>query len=100
MWFKYKAPWTGTMVFETSERSEFDTVMAVYKGESLAGLQVVVENDDSDSGANGSSKVVFKQAVDEIYHVCVDGYDPSQYGLFELWFADGPDGQGLGFEWE
>ena len=83
------------MVFQTSGESEFDTVMAVYKGDSLAGLQLVAENDDSDSGANGSSKVVFKQAAAEIYHVCVDGYDPSQHGLFELWFAYGPDGQGL-----
>jgi len=33
-------------------------------------------------------------ATDQIYHVCVDGYDPFQYGVFELQCAQGPDGQG------
>ena len=56
VWWRWTAPWSG-MVTLTTKGSDFDTVLGVYTGDSLAGLAAVASNDD-DHGRQSTARFV------------------------------------------
>lgn len=72
LWYRWTAPATTGMTF-TTEGSEFDTVLAVYTGDSVASLVPVASNDDS---ANFPlSGLSFPAVAGTTYYIAVDGRD-------------------------
>lgn len=71
VWWSWTAPFNGTVVIKT-EGSNFDTVLAVYTGVSVAALSKVAEDDDG--GALTSSLVQFNATAGTTYRIAVDGY--------------------------
>ena len=84
LWWRWKATRSGHAEIATFG-SDFDTVLAVYDGQSIGALNVLVENDDS--GGALSSRVAFDVEVGEVYYIAVDGNDfraDRSYGLARL----------------
>ncbi|MBX3747502.1 MAG: S8 family serine peptidase [Verrucomicrobiae bacterium] len=80
IWYRWQAPTDGNWVFDTFG-SSFDTLLAVYQGESLATLAQVAANDDAGGGTNSSVIVTARAGVP--YRIAVDGFnanpsDPAQ----------------------
>jgi hypothetical protein len=76
VWFKWKSPVNDTVVIDT-EGSDFDTLLAVYTGNSLPGLRLVVGNDDADP-SDLTSEVSFEARRNVTYKIAVDGYRASR----------------------
>jgi len=75
VWWTWQAPFTGSVGFSTAG-STFDTLLAVYTGDSLSNLEIVTDNDDDLMGGFGivTSSLVFRALAGEIYRIAVDGY--------------------------
>lgn len=71
LWLTWRAPEDGIATLHT-QGSNFDTVLAVYEGESLVGLTPVVADDDS--GEFLTSRVSFTAHAGAEYQVAVAGY--------------------------
>ena len=71
VWFRWVAPGNGIATFRTTG-SSFDTLLAVYRGESLGEL-VPLANDD-DSGGFFTSQAAFNAIGGEAYQIAVDGF--------------------------
>ena len=72
VWWTWTAPATGPVVFNT-HGSDFDTLLAIYTGNSLNDLTVVASNDDTDDKTL-QSMVRFSAQQGQTYHIAVDGY--------------------------
>lgn len=81
VWFSYTAPRSRAVEITTCG-SQFDTVLAVYTGASLANLAVVGKNDDSRCGLQ--SVVQFNATAGTTYRVALDGYSSSSSGVYAL----------------
>src|SRR6185369_13369771 len=66
------APGNTTVVVDTVG-SNFDTLLAVYRGTSVTALTAVASNDDIVSG-NLQSRVTFTPVAGTTYRIAVDGY--------------------------
>lgn len=73
IWWTWTAPATGAVEINTIG-SGFDTVLAVYRGESVSGLSLVVDNDDIDYGVDVQSQVLFAATAGETFQIAVDGW--------------------------
>ena len=71
VWFDWTAPVDGQAVFDTLQ-SNFDTVLAVYTGNSVDALTAVASNDDYGSGTQ--SRVSFTAKAGVRYRIAVAGY--------------------------
>ncbi len=71
VWFTWTAPRSGRGDI-TLRGSDFDTVMAVYRGNTLDGLRRVARDDDS--GGRLTSRVRFNVRRGRTYHIAVDGW--------------------------
>ena len=88
VWYRWTADNDGTATFDT-QGSDFDTLLAVYTGDSVDDLELVTENDD---GANGFNSVVsFEARRGQTYSIAVDGYDGDE-GLVALNYVLGSAG--------
>jgi peroxiredoxin len=74
LWWSWQAPITGTF-FVTTGGSSFDTLLAVYVGDSISNLEVVAENDDGDGFGVVVSYLVFRAIAGEMYRIAVDGFN-------------------------
>ena len=72
VWWTWTAPTTGTVVMST-DGSDFDTVLAVYAGNSLEALSWVASDDDSGEGTQ--SRVSFMASSGSQYQIAVDGFE-------------------------
>jgi len=72
VWWKWTAPSSGTVNIDT-HGSDFDTILAVYRGTSVSNLTEVASNDD-DGSANYNSGVSFGAVNGVLYYIAVDGY--------------------------
>lgn len=74
VWYNWQAPSTGS-VNMTTLGSNYDTLLAVYTGSTIATLGVpLAENDDVDPGVITSSTVTFNVTAGTIYRVVLDGW--------------------------
>src|SRR5215210_1104757 len=97
VWYRLRAKRTMTVAINTCTTS-FDTVVAVYAGRSLRGLELVQYNDNGCSGRGGrGSRVTFRARSGVTYRIVVVGFvDKGRFriGAFELtvppndYFAD------------
>ncbi len=69
LWWQWTAPASGAARIDASG-NDLDTVLAVYRGSSLAGLTRVVRNDDA--GLSKGSSVTFKAVAGEKYQIAID----------------------------
>ena len=79
VWISWQAPASGIVKLNTAG-SDFDTLLAVYTGDSLATLAPVENDDDDDAGQGafnplGWSKLQFNVVAGTIYRIAVDGAD-------------------------
>ncbi len=87
-WWTWTALNDGPVTIAT-DGSEFDTVLSVYTGASLASLSLVAENDDPRPGASRAS-VAFQAAAGTAYRIAVDGYRGAM-GAITLTISPGAD---------
>ncbi len=72
VWWTWTAPTSGTATIKT-DGSNFDTMLAVYSGSSVAGLSAIATDDDS--GAGSASLVSFNAVSGVTYQIAVDGFN-------------------------
>jgi hypothetical protein len=79
VWYRWTAPQDAVVSVDTC-RSNFDTVLAVYRGSALETLGAVASNDD---GCRQSSRLRFLAGSGTSYWIAVTGYRQTQ-GAIEL----------------
>jgi uncharacterized repeat protein (TIGR01451 family)/uncharacterized delta-60 repeat protein len=72
IWYRWTSPINGAMIFNT-EGSSFDTVLAVYTGNSVSDLSLVAANDDVNFPLDLTSLVTFPVTFGTVYYIAVDG---------------------------
>jgi hypothetical protein len=72
VWWKWRAPRTERIQFSTAG-SNFDTVLAIYRGRSLSRLRELASNDDV-GGVGVQSRVRLRVVAGRSYRIAVDGY--------------------------
>jgi len=84
VWWRWTAPLSGNVTITTAN-SDFDTLLAVYTGSTVATLTEVVSNDDEDA-AQVTSSVSFAALAGLTYAIVVDGLLDQQIatGLIKL----------------
>jgi subtilisin family serine protease len=87
VWWRWTAPQNQITTLSTFG-SNFDTVLAVYTGNSVGALTPVICNDDVPGGVY-SSEVIFPAVANTTYHIAVDGYAGDE-GLIALTLAETP----------
>jgi hypothetical protein len=80
VWYRWTAPFSGRVEFDTCDGRSFDTTLAIYAGTALGGLQRLAANDDA---CDLGSRVRTNVAAGTTYHVAVDGFD-GETGPFRL----------------
>lgn len=82
MWFSWQATATGIATFSTAG-SDFDTLLAVYQGDSVGALTAVAADDD---GAGYFSSVVqFNVVSNGVYRIAVDGAGGASGNILLQW---------------
>lgn len=81
-WFEYRADSTAPVYINTFG-SNYDTVVHVYTGFTLATLAQVASNDDFDSSLNRASALSFTPVTGTFYQIRVSGYIAAK-GIFYL----------------
>jgi formylglycine-generating enzyme required for sulfatase activity len=79
-WYTWQAPTSRQYTFSTCLEADFDTVIAVYRGDTIGELQSVVSNDDH---CQYQSRVYFEAVTDATYRIAVAGYSEN-FGNFIL----------------
>ncbi len=79
VWYAWTSPDSKAVTIDTLG-SSFNTLLAVYTGTSLAGLQVVATNDDAGPGVL-QSKVTFSAVAGTTYQIAVDGFNGASGNL-------------------
>ncbi|MCU0796311.1 MAG: Ig-like domain-containing protein, partial [Akkermansiaceae bacterium] len=82
VWWKWTAPFSGNFTINTSG-SAFDTVLAVYTGDSAQSLTEVAANDDR-LPLDYSSQVSFSAVEGTLYHIAVDSCHENVFGEIAL----------------
>ena len=90
VWFKWTAPASGKVTFSTAG-SDFDTVLGVYRCDTLA---AVAFNDDTDDIA---SHCTFIAVEGQTYYVVVAGYNDSGMAVLS-WDCNEDDGGGVNLD--
>ena len=88
IWWTWTPSYSGAATISTLG-SQFDTLLAVYTGQSLATLSPVASDDQS--GGNNTSQVVFQAVVGTSYQIAVDGYQGAA-GQVALTLYQAPEG--------
>jgi hypothetical protein len=81
IWYRWTARAAATVTIDTFG-SDFDTLLAVYRGSSLADLELVAANDDADGS---QSRVTFRVVEGEEYRIAVDGYGGAAGSIVLNW---------------
>jgi len=76
VWWRFTAPADGTVTLHT-RGSDFDTILAVYRGAAVDALTEVVSDDDLVDGVERVSEVTFDAVGGVTYRVAVDGWEGS-----------------------
>ena len=73
IWYQWTAPASLRTTFDTLG-SGWDTLLAVYTGQSVSGLTLVAQNDDDSIDDTFESRVTFSAKAGATYWIAVDGY--------------------------
>jgi hypothetical protein len=101
VWYQWQAPSTGTVTIDTIG-SGFDSVVAVYTGNSLGSLSLVAHNDDMPEDPNTPEHEVwsllsFAATQGTTYRIQVNGFDNSgslgDIGSIQLNWTESPCSQ-------
>jgi hypothetical protein len=85
VWYQWQAPSTGSVTI-TTLGSNFDTVLAVYTGNSVGALIEISKNDDVDTdGGIFTSAVTFNATSATLYKIAVDGFDNDRGNIVLNW---------------
>jgi hypothetical protein len=79
VWFRWSAPSSGRLTIDTVG-SDFDTLLGLYSGESVANLTKIA--DDDDSGGGRTSRIVRNVTPGIAYSIAVDGYNLAGAGIY------------------
>ena len=82
VWYKWTAPDSGPVTFRTLE-SNFDTILGIYTGSSIALLSEIDSGDDVDDGL--TSEVSFYADAGTTYMIAVYGYNGKEGGIKLAW---------------
>ena len=85
VWLTWIPDESGVATFETTG-SAFDTILAVYTGDSITNLQRVASDDDGSSTL--TSLLKFNAIAGTPYHIVVDGYSRQQGRISLTWNLD------------
>jgi hypothetical protein len=80
VWFRWTAPATAQVLFETCGGTRFDTLLAAYVGSQVGALSRVAQDDDS---CDVQSQIVFGAEAGTTYRIAVDGVERAA-GRFSL----------------
>jgi M6 family metalloprotease-like protein len=72
VWYRYVVTQPGKLTF-TTLNSNFDTVLAVYRGTALTALTQIGSNDDTTTDGSERSSIVSFAATAGTYYIAVDG---------------------------
>jgi Divergent InlB B-repeat domain len=86
VWFKWTAPRSGTVSVDTCD-SDFDTLLAVYRGATLATLDPVQSNDNGGGSCAPGSDLSFEAVANTTYRIALDGKGGEQ-GTFGLYLEE------------
>lgn len=87
LWWTWTAPASGVYTLST-DGSSFDTILAVYVGNSVDALGEIRSIDDA--GFDWTSTVVFPASAGVSYHFVVDGYDGEAGNVQLSFFQNAP----------
>ncbi len=87
LWWKGTAPEDGYFAFDT-HGSDFDTLLAVYTGESVNALTKIADNDDDRN--DGTSHITFPVKKENTYYFVVDGNNGASGNIILNWRAAFP----------
>jgi len=75
IWWSWASPFTGSVILRTAG-SSFDTLLAVYTGQTISALTLIAANDQDQTDPLGgdTSRVKFNATVGTLYFIAVDGY--------------------------
>jgi Ca2+-binding RTX toxin-like protein len=103
VWYRWTAPSSGAATVDTCD-SNFDTLLAVYTGDSVSSLVAAGSSDDGCAFGNGGF-VEFDAQAGQVYRIAVDGFE-GETGNFDIYVvpeipppaacADGQDNDGDG----
>ena len=83
VWYTWTSENDGEVTFST-DGSGFNTLLAVYSGDSLESIERITQNDDVEAqGTPGFSQVRFRVSAGVPYHIVVDGQN-EDVGVFIL----------------
>ena len=87
VWFQYQVPGDGELILRTRQ-TRFDTLLAVYQGETIDKSVLAYANDDR-AADTGMSEIVLSVSQGDAYHIALDGFGGSSgdYSLQWLWTA-------------
>jgi hypothetical protein len=74
VWYWWQAPSNGSVTMTTAG-SNFDTLLAVYTGNSVSTLTTIGKNDDAGPPGDLTSSVTFTASAGTVYRIAVDGFD-------------------------
>ncbi len=74
VWWQWTAPSSRRVTLSTAGTG-FDTLLAVYTGDSVASLVQVAANDDVANGADTTSEVSFFASAGQAYRIAIDGFE-------------------------
>lgn len=88
LWYQWTAPANLFITFDTLG-SDFDTLLAVYVGNSLGALNEVASNDDAANDVRASS-LSFAATQGTTYRIAIDGYRAAAGNIVLNFDADAP----------
>ncbi len=89
VWWSWTAPFSGTATMNTSG-STFDTLLAVYTGNSVSELREIACNDDDMNASDvRTSSLFFDTIANQTYQIAVDGWE-AESGAITLSVQLGP----------
>jgi sugar lactone lactonase YvrE len=86
VWWSWTAPVSGTMTLDTFG-SSYDTLLAVYTGNSVSKLTPLISDDDASNVLQ--SQLIFGAKAGKTYRIAVDGYNGAS-GTIQLNLAWAP----------
>lgn len=82
LWYCWTATTNNPITFDTSG-SGFDTLLAIYTGNTVGSLTLVTNRDDIAGATNRMSRLTFTPVIGTTYHIAVDGFGGAA-GIVEL----------------